>query len=103
MTSLRATVWAALGSLLCVVAMTGAQGQSAAPNFKEDQVAAAAVSSGDPVPSWVEAVEIPKVIETRPVVERLADAQWLVGDTPIVHIHRAIMINDAASLTSAGQ
>ncbi len=103
MTSLRATAWVALGSLLCVVAATGAQGQSAPPNFKEVKVAAEAFSSGDPVPSWVEAVEIPKVVEIRPVVERLADAQWLVGDTPVVHVHRAIMINDAASLTSAGQ
>ena len=101
MTSLRATAWAALGSVLCVLAATGAHGQTPPPNFKEVQVAADAFSSGDPVPSWVEAVEIPKVTETKPIVERLADAQWLVGDTPVIYFHRAIMINDAVSLTSA--
>jgi lipoprotein NlpI/transglutaminase-like putative cysteine protease len=104
MTSLRVTACAALGSMLCVVAaVSGAHGQNAPANFKEVQVAADAFSLGDPVPPWVEAVEIPKVTETKPVVLRLADAQWLVGDTPVVYVHSAIMINDAASLTSAGQ
>jgi lipoprotein NlpI/transglutaminase-like putative cysteine protease len=36
-------------------------------------------------------------------VNRLADTQWLVGSKPVVHVHRAVTVNDLASLSSAGQ
>jgi lipoprotein NlpI len=71
--------------------------------FKEVQIGASAFSLGEPVPSWVEPTAIPNTDQTQAVVMRLADAQYLVGSTPVVYVHRALLINDAASLTSAGQ
>jgi lipoprotein NlpI/transglutaminase-like putative cysteine protease len=104
MTSLRAAARAALFSALCIVAaLAGADAQTAPPNLKEVQLADGAFTSGDPAPSWAEAVAIPEVQDAKPIVLRLADAQWLIGDEPVVYVHRAIMINDAASLTAAGQ
>ena len=101
---LRTAARAALGSVLCVfVALASANGQNAPPNLKEVQVADGSFSLGDPIPPWVETVAIPEAGEIKPIIVRLADTQWLVGDTPVVHIHRAVMVNDAASLTSAGQ
>ena len=101
---LRAAARAALGSVLCVfVALVSANGQNAPPNLKEVQVADGSFSVGDPIPPWVETVAIPEPGEIKPIIVRLADTQWLVGDTPVVHLHRAVMVNDAASLTSAGQ
>ena len=102
--SLRAAARAALGSVLCVfVALASANGQNAPPNLKEVQVADGSFSLGDPIPPWVETVAVPEAGEIKPIIVRLADTQWLVGDTPVVHLHRAVMVNDAASLTSAGQ
>jgi lipoprotein NlpI/transglutaminase-like putative cysteine protease len=101
---LRTAARAALGSVLCVfVALASANGQNAPPNLKEVQVADGSFSLGDPIPSWVETVAVPDAGEIKPIIVRLADTQWLVGDIPVVHVHRAIMVNDAASLTSAGQ
>ncbi len=58
---------------------------------------------GDPVPSWVEPAAIPEAQEVKPIIVRLADTQWLVGDTPVVYVHRAATVNDAGYLTSVGQ
>jgi lipoprotein NlpI/transglutaminase-like putative cysteine protease len=102
--SLRAAARVTLGSVLWVfAALAGASGQNAPPNLKEVQVADGSFSLGDPIPSWVETVAIPEAGEIKPIIVRLTDTQWLVGDTPVIHLHRALMINDAASLTSAGQ
>ncbi len=101
---LRAAARLACCSMLCLfTALAGANGQSPPSNLKEVQIAEGAFSLGDPIPSWVETVAIPQAQEAKPVIMRLADTQWLVGDTPVVHVHRAVMINDAASLTSGGQ
>jgi lipoprotein NlpI/transglutaminase-like putative cysteine protease len=102
--SLRAAARLALWSAVYAFAvLTSANGQNAPPNLKEVQVANGSFSLGDPIPSWVETVEVPQAGEIKPIIVRLADTQWLVGDTPVIHLHRAIMVNDAASLTSAGQ
>ncbi|MGA8498770.1 MAG: hypothetical protein WB764_25020, partial [Xanthobacteraceae bacterium] len=91
---LRTAARAALGSVLCVfVALASANGQNAPSNLKEVQLADGTFSLGDPIPPWVETVAIPEVGEIKPIIVRLADTQWLVGDTPVVHIHRAVMVN----------
>ncbi len=102
--TLRLAARAALWSVLCIFAgLANAHGQSASANLKEVQLAEGAFTLGDPIPSWVEPVAIPQTGDLKPIVIRLADSQWLVDDTPVAHVHRAIMINDAASLSSAGQ
>ena len=71
--------------------------------LKEVQIAAGAFSLGDPIPGWVEPVPIPEASQAHPVVLRLADNQYLIDGTPVVYVRRALMVNDAASLSSAGQ
>jgi lipoprotein NlpI/transglutaminase-like putative cysteine protease len=102
----HALVRRALMAALIVCSLPNAgRAQDPAGNspFKEVSVAADAFSLGDPVPTWVEPVTIPEPGAVEPIVMRLADAQYLVDRTPVVYVRRAVMINDAASLTSAGQ
>ena len=90
--------------LLCASATPGsAQVDPANVPVKEVQIAATSFFLADPVPAWVEPAAIPEGNKKAPLVVRLADTQLLVTDTPIEHVHRAVMINDAASLTAAGQ
>src|SRR5262245_34718504 len=79
-----------------------AQGPAGNIPLKEVQIAADAFSLGDPVPAWVEPVAIPEPGQAQPLMMRLADTQYMVDRTPVVFVRRALMINDAASLTSAG-
>jgi lipoprotein NlpI len=121
----RAAARMAMVLLLCASAMPGgAQAQTAngpaanapsanAPSanipqaaqvpLKEVQVAATSFFQGDPVPSWVEPVAMPDGNKSAPVVFRLVDTQFLVNETPVVYARRALTVNDAASLTAAGQ
>lgn len=96
--------------LLCAPALGGARGQeppgaanSQNPALKEVEVGAAAFRLGDPVPDWVEPAAIPPAGAKAPVVIRLDDTQIMVADTQVVHVHRALEVNDAAALTAAGQ
>src|SRR5204863_5388848 len=70
---------------------------------KEVQIAADAFVLGEPVPPWVESSTIPDAASADPLVLRLLDTQYLVGSTSVVYVRRALQINDAASLTRAGQ
>jgi lipoprotein NlpI/transglutaminase-like putative cysteine protease len=100
------TARAALGLLLCVVALpSGANAQTNPGNIplKEVQVAQDAFSLGDPIPAWVDPVAMPEAGTSQPLVMRLADTQILVDGTPVTYVHRALTINDPASLTAAGQ
>jgi lipoprotein NlpI/transglutaminase-like putative cysteine protease len=92
--------------MLCASAMPGwaqAPSDSATPPLKEVQVAATSFFLADPVPAWVDPIAIPEGSKGGPLVVRLADTQFLIKETPVEHVHRAVMINDAASLTAAGQ
>src|SRR6185295_11559150 len=103
LTTLKARSLAlALG--VCLL-LTRADAQPAPDNsqLKEVQVTAGAFSLGDPIPAWVEPVAIPDVSQVHPVVLRLADNQYLIDDVPVIYVRRALLVNDAASLSSAGQ
>jgi lipoprotein NlpI/transglutaminase-like putative cysteine protease len=92
--------------LLCASATPGCaqtQVESGSASLKEVQVAATSFFLGDPVPSWVEPTAIPEGNTGAPLVFRLVDTQFLVKETPIFYLHRAVMVNEAASLTAAGQ
>ena len=102
--SLRPVARAAQGLALCVFTLvTNANAQDASANLKEVQVAADSFSLGGSIPVWVEPVTIPQIDEVKPIIVRLADSEWHIDDTPVVYVHRAVMINDAGSLASAGQ
>jgi lipoprotein NlpI/transglutaminase-like putative cysteine protease len=71
--------------------------------LKEVQLGSGAFTLADPVPSWVDPSPIPEATKPQPIVVRLADTQYLVGQTPATYVRRATLINDAASLTAAGR
>ena len=77
--------------------------QNADNQLKEVQLGSGAFTLADPVPSWVDPTPIPEVTKPQPVVVRLMDTQYLVGKTPVTYVRRAILINDATSLTAAGR
>ena len=90
-----------IGLLPCI-----GHAQSAAPGnvqFHEVQIAADAFSLGEPVPGWVIPTDIPEPAQTEPMLVRLADTQYHIDRAPIVYVRRAVTINDAASLSRAGQ
>jgi lipoprotein NlpI/transglutaminase-like putative cysteine protease len=80
-----------------------AQTNEPAAAVKEVPVAANSFSLGEPIPSWVDRATVPQLPSTQPVVVRVADTQFFVGATPTVYVHRALTINNAASLNGAGQ
>ena len=81
----------------------GAQTNEPGAAVKEVPVAPSSFSLGEPIPSWVDRAIVPQLPSTQPVVFRVADTQFLVGPTPAVYVHRALTINNAASLSGAGQ
>jgi lipoprotein NlpI/transglutaminase-like putative cysteine protease len=106
----RATLWLVL-CLFAALPNANAQTPSSnppspspsSPNLQEVQVANGAFSLGDPIPSWAETVAIPQADTSKPVVLRLSDMQWRIGDTPVLYVRRAITVNDVASLNAVGQ
>ena len=101
-----ALVRATLVAVLCVALMeVQAAAQTASPDtsLKEVQIGASAFSIGNPVPSWVDLVEMPQADKSEPVLLRLADTQYSIGSTYTVYVRRAIMVNDPGSLSALGQ
>lgn len=69
---------------------------------REVQLAVDAFSRA-PAPNWVEPIDLPAANGKQPVVNRLIDVQYMVGEKPSAYFRQALEINDASSLTSAGQ
>jgi lipoprotein NlpI/transglutaminase-like putative cysteine protease len=91
---------------IAVVCAIPDQGRGQAPGnvqFKEVQIAADAFSLGASIPAWVVPLEISDSAQGDPMVLRLFDTQYLADRKPVMFIRRALLINDAGSLTSAGQ
>ena len=96
----------ALAIVLCIcVEPNRVEAQNLQDNnqLKEVQIAVGAFSLAEPVPAWVEQIAIPEAGLAHSVVLRLADNQYLIDGTPVVYVRRALMVNDVASLSSAGQ
>jgi lipoprotein NlpI len=92
-------------ALVCVLSAAAmAQGAGDQPRLKEVQVESKAFLVGEPTPAWVETAAIPEgAADKYPVVGRLIDTQYRVDTVPSIYVRRVITINDAASLTQAGQ
>jgi lipoprotein NlpI len=103
LTTFKAPVLAALLCVCLLLAKADAQTPQDNTQLKEVQIAAGAFSLADPIPDWVEPVAIPEPSQAHPVVLRLADNQYLVDGAPVIYVRRALMVNDAAFLSSAGQ
>ena len=96
----------ALAIVLCIcVEPNRVEAQNLQDNnqLKEVQIAVGAFSLAEPVPAWAEPIAIPEIGQAHSIVLRLADTQYLIDGTPMVYVRRALMVNDAASLSSAGQ
>jgi lipoprotein NlpI/transglutaminase-like putative cysteine protease len=104
-TAARTSLAAALVALLvvCVLAAAASAQSAPDPRLKEVQVASKSFLVGEPAPGWVEPVAIPETAGKLALVSRLLDTQYMVGSTPSIFVRRATAINDAASLTKAGQ
>src|SRR5580698_1653500 len=90
--------------LAAIVSVTAASAQQTADHpLKEVQLGSGAFTLADPIPAWVDPTPIPEAAKAQAIVVRLMDTQYLVGPTPAAYVHRAILINDAASLTAAGR
>ncbi|HEX5957078.1 MAG TPA: DUF3857 domain-containing protein, partial [Hyphomicrobiaceae bacterium] len=103
--AVSAAIAVAVLALAASAALPGAASAQAAkdPRVKEVTVEAKSFLVGDPTPAWVEPVAMPATAEKFPVVSRLIDTQYLIDQTISVYTRRALTINDAASLTKAGQ
>ena len=73
------------------------------PPVKEVDIGASTFSLADPVPDWVEQVPMPDADATQQTSVLLADTQFHVAETSSVHLRRAIIVRDAASLGQVGQ
>jgi lipoprotein NlpI len=90
--------------LACVPSLPAtAQSTSAAPDFKVIEIAASAYSTAEPLPSWVDQTDIPPADSNEAIVIRLAETQILAGSAPVLFARRAVAVNDAGSLTTAGR
>jgi lipoprotein NlpI len=101
--TLKAPVLAILLCVCLLPARAGAETLQDSTQLKEVQIAAGAFSSADPIPAWVEPVAIPEANQAHAIVLRLADNQYLLDGEPVIYVRRALMVNDSASLSSAGQ
>ena len=95
------------GTALVLAGLLGfhdvASAQTPDNQLKEVQLGSNAFTLADPVPSWVDQAPLPEVTRPLPIVVRLAETQFLVGQVPAIHNRRATLINDTASLTAAGR
>jgi lipoprotein NlpI len=91
--------------LLVIVGLRPAAAQSHVENvpLREVEVAAGAFSLSTAVPAWVDVVDVPETAQPQPVIIRLADTQYSVASNAAVFVHRAVQVNDAASLSTIGQ
>jgi lipoprotein NlpI len=101
--TLKAVVLSVVLCVCVLVVRVDAQNAQDNTQLKEVQIAPEAFSLSDPIPAWVELVAIPEASQAHPVVLRLADTQYYIDGTPVVYVRRALLVNDAASLSSAGQ
>jgi lipoprotein NlpI/transglutaminase-like putative cysteine protease len=101
---LRAFAGLALLGLAALWTPGQAWGQASGnTQFKEVQVASDVFSLGVGIPAWVAPLEMPEVTQSDRMVLRLFDTQYMADQTPVTFLRRALVINDAASLTAAGQ
>src|SRR5262245_17377440 len=92
----------ALLYLLLFAAGANAQSPAGGTPLKEVQIPQASFTLGEPVPAWVERAFVAGVSQTEALVLPLVDTQYMLGEEPVVYVHRSVKVNDAASLTQAG-
>src|SRR5262245_26210996 len=95
---------ALIASLYLVLFATGAGGQSPAGGtpLKEVQIPQTSFTLGEPVPARVERASVAETPQTEALDLPLVDTQYMLGEEPVVYVHRSVKVNDAASLTQAG-
>lgn len=75
-----------------------------AQSLKDDAIAAARFSRGDPLPAWsLPVAEVPGTTRSNPVVIRVAETQIHLEDGVQYLVNRAVQVNDASELSQIGQ
>lgn len=99
---IRRCVAAAAVFIACGVAHGQIAQQDAA--MREVQVASDKFDKGVPIPTWVDPLAaMPTTQAADPVVLLGWDTQFLAGDAPSVYSHRAMLLQSASVLESAGR
>ena len=88
---------------LALAHVTQAQESGPPARVKEIQLAAEAFKLDDVMPPWAELVEMPPPDPTLALQVRLADTQYRIGESTQTFVRRALTVNSAAALSSAGQ
>ena len=101
-------LWRLARAGLLLAAIFGCQEASAQQGpyskLKEVQLGNDSFTVSDPLPGWVDQLPIPETTSPQPVVIRLLDTQYFLGDASSeLNVRRAILINDPAALTAAGR
>ena len=100
--ALLRTALSALLYLFLLAAGANAQSPAGDTPLKEVQIPQASFTLGEPVPAWVERASVAEPSQTEALVLPLVDTQYMLGEEPVVYVHRSVKVNDAASLTQAG-
>jgi transglutaminase-like putative cysteine protease/tetratricopeptide (TPR) repeat protein len=89
--------------VLALLLGAAAQAQSS-PTMRDNALAAAAFSRGDPLPAWaLPFAEIPPTSRHEPVVMRVAETQIHLDEGVQYLVSRAVQVNDASELAQIGQ
>ena len=68
------------------------------------QLAEAAFTRGNSRPAWVEGIDqLPPAAKDSPLAIRLSDVQFHVGEQSAYYVHRALIANEASSVSALGQ
>ena len=68
------------------------------------QLAEAAFTRAVPFPAWVDSIsQLPPAAKDSPLAIRLSDVQFHVGEQSAYYIHRALIANEASSVSALGQ
>ena len=90
--------------LACILGCQASSAQQSSDNgVREVPIGKDAFTVAEPTPGWVDQLPIPEATTSQPVVVRLADTQYFLGQVPALYVRRATQINDAASLFTAGR
>ncbi|HSR80843.1 MAG TPA: DUF3857 domain-containing protein [Hyphomicrobiaceae bacterium] len=100
--ALLRTALSALLYLFLIAAGANAQSPAGGTPLKEVQIPQASFTLGEPAPAWVERASVAAASQTEALVLPLVDTQYMLGEEPVVYVHRSVKVNDAASLTQAG-
>ena len=99
---LRETL-SALLYLSLIAAGANAQSPAEGTPLKEVQIPQASFTLGEPVPAWVEQASVAETSQTGALVLPLVDTQYMLGEEPVVYVHRSVRVNGRGPVRIGGR